>query len=102
LLDDVVLVLRSNKMRVIDRVVTPKGGYRVNYSGGGTEGTITLEPVVADGTIHRRMPLPSGNQDVKAEIRIEEKWVKKQTTPAGGPFNPSVGLIGAVFGDIRR
>jgi hypothetical protein len=75
--DDAVLVLQSNKMRVIRRVATPQGGYRIDYSGGSTEGTITLEPVVADGTMRRSIPLPSGNQDVKAEIRIEEKWVKK-------------------------
>lgn len=75
--DDAVLVLQANKMRVVDRVATPEGRYLIHYASGNTKGTVTIEPVVAYDTIRRRAPLPSGNQDVKAEIRIEEKWVKK-------------------------
>jgi hypothetical protein len=75
--DNAVLVLEGGKMRVVDQFGTLEGGYRVHYAGGKTEGTVTIKPVVADETVHRRMPLPPGIQDVKAEIRIEEKWVKK-------------------------
>jgi hypothetical protein len=76
LCDDAVLALQGNKMRVADRAVTTGGGYRINYAGGKTEGTVTIEPIVAYDRLLRDMPLPSGELDVKAEIRIEEKWRK--------------------------
>jgi hypothetical protein len=75
--DNAVLALKGAKMRLVDQSEIREGEYRVHYAGGKTEGTLTIEPVVADATVRRRMPLPPGFQDVKAEIRIEEKWVKK-------------------------
>lgn len=76
LCDDSVLALQGNRMRVINEVPTPEGGYRIRYVGGKTEGTVTVAPVAANDAIRRRMPLPPDKRDVKAEIRIEEKWVK--------------------------
>jgi hypothetical protein len=75
--DDAVLALKGAKMRVADQGEIREGGYRVHYAGEKTEGTLTIEPVVANETLRRRMPLSPGLQDVKAEIRIEEKWEKK-------------------------
>jgi hypothetical protein len=76
LCDDAVFALQGNQMRVADRAVATGGGCRVHYSGGNTEGTVAIDPIVAYDKVRRSMPLPSGERDVKAEIRIEEKWVK--------------------------
>ena len=75
--DNAVLALKGAEMRVVDQGEIREGEYRVHYAGGKTEGTVRIEPVVANETVSRRTPLSPGFQDVKAEIRIEEKWVKK-------------------------
>ena len=75
--DDVLLALRNNKMQVVSPANPPEGGYQIRYVGGPTEGTVTIRPVLPDDAIRRRTPLPTDHQGVKAEIQIQERWMKK-------------------------
>lgn len=76
LCDDSVIALHGNQMRVIGESEIPEGGYRIHYVGGKTKGTVTIALVASDYAIGRRMPLPADNRYVRAEIRVEEEWVK--------------------------
>jgi hypothetical protein len=81
LIDDASKQLKANGATIIVRGVDGQGNYVFYYTLGHSIGSIKFFPVVAaPWSAHRKMPLPAGFLDTRAQIEQKEVWFPKPSS----------------------
>jgi hypothetical protein len=76
LCEDVLLHLRYTGMTVVASYRESDGGLTYKYKSGSSVGKISVHPPYHDAYMRRNMALPSGLDDVRLNILIEETWTR--------------------------
>ena len=74
--EDVLLHLRYTGMTVVASYRESDGGLTYRYKSGSSVGKISVHPPYHDAYMRRNMALPSGLDDVRLDILIEETWTR--------------------------
>ena len=76
--DDIAAQLLTDGATILSRSGDAGSGFRFAYRIGSNEGLATLLPLTIDRRVMRNRPLPDGEREFDADIRISEKWVPRE------------------------